>query len=94
MTFSDIIREASQELGLPEEYVSNAYKSFWEFIKDTIQNLPLNDDLDEQQFSQLRTNFNVPSLGKLNCIYDKYKVIKEKYKHIKSLKNVFKDNKN
>ncbi len=93
MTYNQIIEEASRQLNLPKDFVNTVYKSFWQFIKYHIEHLPLDEDLSEEQFNSLRTNFNVPSLGKMYCIYDKYKIIKEKYKHIKKLKDVIENNK-
>lgn len=70
-------------MNLPVEVVETAYKSYWKFIKKTIQELPLKEDLSEEEFLKLRTNFNIVSLGKLSCNYDRYKNVKlkEKYKN-------------
>ena len=93
MNYNDVIKKVATEFQLPEEHVDKVYRSFWQYVRTNIENLPLDNELTEEEFSQLRTNFNIPSLGKLNCIYDKYKVIKEKYNHIKALKDGIKNNK-
>ena len=80
MTLKDIIAEASKKLDLDEDYVNEVYKSYWKHIRDAIVDLPLKEELDESQFKSLRTNFNIPSLGKLNCTYDYYRRIKDRYK--------------
>jgi hypothetical protein len=74
---------------LPVEVVELAYKSYWKFIRKTIQELPLKDDLSEEEFAKLKTNFNIVSLGKLSCTYDRYKRVKlrEKYKNAKYKEN-------
>ena len=84
-TYDNIIKEVSLELNLPECLVNNTYKAFWKFIKDTIQGLPLKEDLTEDEFTQMNTNFNIPSLGKLYCNFDRYKGVKKKFEYIKKI---------
>lgn len=79
MSLEIMKRQVSKELDIPYEVVNKAYNSFWQFIRSTIVKLPLKEELTEDQFNQLKTNFNIPSLGKLNCTYDRYKAIKDKY---------------
>ena len=86
MNYPDIIGKVSQEMGLPPEVVDTAYKSYWKFIKQTIQSLPLKDDISEEDFTKLRTNFNIPSLGKLTCTFDRMMGIKKRFKYIKRLR--------
>ena len=86
MNYPDIIGKVSQEMGLPPEVVDTAYKSYWKFIKQTIQSLPLKDDISEEDFTKLRTNFNIPSLGKLTCTFDRMMGVKKRFKYIKILR--------
>ena len=86
MNYPDIIGKVSQEMGLPPEVVDTAYKSYWKFIKPTIQSLPLKDDISEEDFTKLRTNFNIPSLGKLTCTFDRMMGVKKRFKYIKRLR--------
>ena len=86
MNYPDIIGKVSQEMDIPLEVVDTAYKSYWKFIKQTIQSLPLKDDISEEEFAKLRTNFNVPSLGKLTCTYDRMMGVKKRFKYIKRLR--------
>ena len=86
MNYSDIIDKVSQELGIPFEVVNVAYKSYWKFIKQTIQSLPLKDNLNEEEFAKLRTNFNIPSLGKLTCTFDRMMGVKKRFKYIRHIK--------
>ena len=83
----DIYLDVSRTLGISPDVVEKAYKAYWLYIKTTIQALPLKEDLTEEEFSKLRTNFNVPSLGKLSCTLDKYKWTKNRFKLIKKLRN-------
>lgn len=80
MKRSDIIKQVAEEVDMPYHLVNLVYSSFWEFIKVTIKDLPLKEDLTEEQFNKLRTNFNIPSLGKLHCTYEKYSAINKKIK--------------
>lgn len=86
MTYSDIVIQVSKEIGLPPEVVDKVYKSYWMFIKQTVQALPLKEELTQQDFSKLKTNFNIPSLGKLSCTYDRMIKVKERFKHIKKFR--------
>lgn len=83
----DIYSDASRTLGISPDVVEKAYKAYWLYIKTTIQALPLKEDLTEEEFSKLRTNFNIPSLGKLSCTLDKYRGTKKRFKLIERLRN-------
>lgn len=87
MNYPDIINKVSKELDIPIEVVDTAYKSYWKFIKQTIQSLPLKDNINEEEFAKLRTNFNIPSLGKLTCTFDRMMGVKKRLKYIKRLRN-------
>ena len=79
----NLYRKVAEEMNIPVEVVELAYKSYWKFIRKTIQELPLKEDLSEEEFAKLKTNFNIVSLGKLSCTYDRYRRVKlrEKYKN-------------
>lgn len=81
-----IYADVSDELNIPPEVIEKAYKSFWEFLRNKIEELPLKEDLTEEEFDKLRTNFNIPSLGKMGCIYGRYRALKDGYKVYKKLK--------
>lgn len=86
MNYPDIIGKVSQEMDIPLEVVDTAYKSYWKFIKQTIQSLPLKDDTSEEEFAKLRTNFNIPSLGKLTCTFDRMMGVKKRFKYIRQIR--------
>lgn len=86
MNYNNLVTKISKELNLPYRIVDKVYKSYWRFIRDTIQKLPLKDNISEAEFQRLRTNFNIPSLGKLSCTYDRAKGVRERYKYIKNLR--------
>ena len=58
MNYSDIIGKVSEEMNLPKGVVDKTYKAFWLFINQSIQSLPLKENLSEEDFAKLRTNFN------------------------------------
>ena len=82
----ELYKQVAEEMNLPIEVVETAYRSYWKFIRSKIQELPLKEDLSEEEFKQLKTNFNIVSLGKLSCTYDRYLRVKEKEKY-KNAKN-------
>ena len=83
----EIILDVSRNLDISPDVIEKVYKAYWSFIKETIQALPLKDNLSEEEFSTLKTNFNVPSLGKLTCTLDKYNRVKKRFKLIENFRN-------
>lgn len=83
----EIINKVSKELDIDADVVDYAYKSYWKFIRETIQSLPLKNVILEEDFSRLKTNFNIPSLGKLVSTYDKLLKVRRRLNYIKELKN-------
>lgn len=86
MSYPDIISKVSEELNLPKEVVDRAYKSFWLFINQSIQSLPLKENLNEEDFAKLKTNYNIPSLGKLTCTYERMLGVKKRFNFIKQIR--------
>lgn len=86
MKYEQIINIVSKELELPVDLVNKTYKAYWQFIRDTIQKLPLKEDISEEEFSKLKTNFNIPSLGKLTCTRDRYIGMKKRFGYIQNLR--------
>lgn len=81
-----IIKDVSQELNLPEEVVLVAYRSYWEFIRKTIEVLPLKNEITEEDFNKLRTNFNIPSIGKLYVTWDKVQSTKKRRIYLQQIR--------
>jgi hypothetical protein len=77
----ETLNKLSRKLNIPQKEIMKVYKAYWKSIHKRIESLPLKDDLDEETFSKLKTNFNLPKLGKLHCIYEKYKVINYFYRN-------------
>lgn len=76
----EIIDKIAEELSLPPEVIVKTYRAYWLFIRSKIEVLPLKEELTEEQFSKLRTNFNLPHLGKLSCNYKRWSGVKKKFK--------------
>lgn len=87
MIYSEVIKQVSTELGLPPKVVKEAYESYWTFIRNNIKALPLKEDLSKEEFDKLRTNFNIPSLGKLSCTYDRFIGIKKRLNYLNKLRD-------
>ena len=83
----EIILDVSRNLDISPNVIEKVYKAYWSFIKETIQALPLKDNLSEEEFSTLKTNFNVPSLGKLCVTWNRFVGCKKRYELIKKLRS-------
>ena len=46
----------------------------------------LKENLNEEDFAKLRTNFNIPSIGKLTCTYDRMLGMKKRFNFIKQIR--------
>ena len=86
MNYSDIIGKVSEEMNLPKGVVDKTYKAFWLFINQSIQSLPLKENLSEEDFAKLRTNFNIQSIGKLSCTYKRMIGMKKRFEIIKQIR--------
>lgn len=82
MNYNEIVIRVSQETGLSGKVVDKVFKAYWSFIRTSIQALPLKELLSKEEFSKLKTNFNIPSLGKLSCTYEDYLRQKKRHEHI------------
>lgn len=87
MTTKEILKQVSEELNIPYEVVNKVYSSYWKFIRSKIIDLPLKENLTKEEFEKLKVNFNLPSLGKLNCTYKRLLGLREKEKLMKKYIN-------
>lgn len=81
----DIILSVSKDLGISPDVVEKVYKAYWLYIKTTIEALPLKENLTEEEFLKLRTNFNIGSLGKLFVTYNHYVGIKKRFEYLRKI---------
>ena len=87
MDYNSLVTQVSKELNLPFRVVDKVYRSYWRSIRDTIQGLPLKDDISDEEFQKLRTNFNIGSLGKLYVTYKHYIGIKKRFEYLRKIKD-------
>lgn len=92
MTYQEIVNKVSGDTGISPGTIDKTYKAYWIYIRDVIQNLPLKDNLSEEDFNKLRTTVNIPSLGKIGCTYERYNKIKDRFKYIRMLKDKIQNN--
>lgn len=83
----ETIKRLSEELNLSESTITKAYKAYWQFIRETIIVLPLKEELTEEEFSRLQTNFNIPNLGKLACTYKRWQGVRSRGKRLNKIRN-------
>lgn len=88
MIYSEAIKQVSTELGLPPQVVKEAYESYWTFIRNNIKALPLKEDLNKEEFDKLRTNFNIPSIGKMSVTWERYLGKKKQWELLNSMRHV------
>lgn len=76
MTYKEIVKIVANDLNIEESIVNRIYKYYWKYIKETIKGIPLKDNISIEELKKYKTGFNIPSLGKLVCNFNK---IKRKY---------------
>ena len=81
----NIILSVSKDLGISPDVIEKVYRAYWLYIKTTIEALPLKEDLTEEEFSKLRTNFNIGSLGKLFVTYKHYVGVKKRFEYLRKI---------
>lgn len=79
---NDIYKKIATNLNIDEKLVKKVYIAYWQYIKDCIQQLPLKENLTEEEFDKLRTHFNISSLGHLSCSYRRMLGVKKWKKFI------------
>lgn len=72
MTYSQIVSQVASELNLPKTFVDKVYTGYWRMVKKHISSLPLSSKMTKEQFDELKTSVNIPSLGKLYVDKDMY----------------------
>lgn len=85
MLLSDVIQKVAKDIGMKPSRVHDIYYAYWKFIKTTIEDLPLKNDLKFDEFKKLRVNFNIPRLGKLYVTVDDYQ--RQNYFYKKEIEN-------
>ena len=76
MTYDEIVAQVAEELGISKGMVNRIYRAYWKTVRQYISSLPLKDNLTGEEFSELRTSINVPSLGKFYVSPYRYRKLK------------------
>lgn len=72
------IKEIAKRKNMPESVVQAIFESQFKFTRETIKELELIDeDLSEEEFNKLKTNFNWKHLGKLHTSYRAVQKLKQ-----------------
>jgi hypothetical protein len=87
MTYEEMVSRMADTTGLTKRLVDKTYKAYWGAIRDYISALPLKQDLTEEEFSKLKPNVNIPSIGKLFLTFERYCRIRKQYSIIQENKN-------
>ena len=73
----DIVIKSAKELNIPVDKALEAYKSYWLFVKEKIENMSL-EGITEEDFNNIRSSINVIGLGKFSTSYKRIKNIDKK----------------
>lgn len=85
-----ILEDIAKEFGLTVKEVEAVFESQWDFIAETIVDLDLMD-ITEEEFEDVKTNFNVPALGKIFTTFKKVKHVNDKNRLAKERRRIAKD---
>lgn len=66
------IRELAKKYDCTIEEIEAVVKSPLEFMRETCRDLDLPGDLTREEFDKLKTNFNIPCIGKLYASFYMY----------------------
>ena len=74
----NIINDVSKKLDIPYDVCCRIYMSMWHFIEDKVKEHHYKD-MTLEEFTQIRPNFNLPSLGKLCVTQDRFKGVMKSF---------------
>ncbi len=72
------IEEIAERYNISFEQAKEIVYSPYEFMREKLGELSLDDNLSKEEFYNKKTNFNMPSLFKLHASYYAYKEIMKK----------------
>lgn len=70
--YNNAVNKASKDLGIDEKLVDKVYRAYCKLIISKLSELPLKDNLTEEEFNKLQTSVNLPSIGKIYCTWKTY----------------------
>ena len=71
------IEKISEEMSIPKEVVIKAIESQYEFIRKKTKELHFDPNLTREEFDEMKTNFNIPCIGKLYASFYMYRKMNE-----------------
>lgn len=87
MVLEEAIKQVAEELNIDEYVVRRVYYSVFEFIKDTVAEMPLKEEfLSKEDFEKLKRVFYIPGLGKIVIPYRTYEAVWKAYLNKKGKK--------
>lgn len=86
IAYEAAITKVAEKHNLPFAVVDKTYKAYWGFVRHALLSLPMKEVLTEEEFGQLRTSVNIPSLGKFSCDFERYTRIKKRLECIQKLR--------
>ncbi len=75
----EIYPQVAKDMGITVEEVRYTYMMFIKHLIDIMGEIDLSKDMTEEEFKQLRTNFNIPSVGKIGLPYDRFQYLRKAY---------------
>lgn len=66
----ELVLEVAQELGIEPKQAVQAYRRYWLWVKDTVEEMPL-ASTSEEDFPNIRSSINIPNLGKIHASYNR-----------------------
>tara|TARA_B100000768_G_C11208700_1_gene345010 strand:- start:67 stop:330 length:264 start_codon:yes stop_codon:yes gene_type:complete len=72
------IKEIAEKYDLSVKEVESIISSPYSFIHQTTKSMVLKDNMTREEFDETKTNFNLPSIGKLYASYFMYNEIQKK----------------
>lgn len=80
MTYKDVVKQLAKDLGMSRKDVEKVYKEFYWAINRLASNLPLKQDLTEEEFNNLHCNFWFPYIGTIYITKQRYFKLRNRYK--------------
>jgi len=72
------IKELSEKYNVDVETIKKIVSAPYDFIQYKTKELEFEDDLDREAFDKMKTNFNIPGIGKLYASFFLYGEIQKK----------------
>ena len=84
--YNRAVEKAANDLGFDKKLVDKIYRVYCKLIVDKLASLPLKKDLTKEQFNELQTSVNLPSIGKIYCDWKNYYGQKQRVKYVQKAK--------